>query len=63
MSDLAKVARQALGLLDLTNLDDDCDEGAIDDLAARAATPHGRVAALCVYPSWIGRALSSGRHP
>jgi deoxyribose-phosphate aldolase len=57
MNDPAKVARRALSLLDLTNLDEDCDEKAVDALAARAVTPHGRVAALCIYPRWIGRAL------
>jgi deoxyribose-phosphate aldolase len=57
VSEPVKVAHQALGLLDLTNLDDECDEKAIDDLARRAATPHGEVAALCIYPRWIGRAI------
>ncbi len=57
MSDRKHFARRVLGLLDLTNLDDSCDEKAIDDLAARAATPYGQVAALCIYPRWISRAL------
>lgn len=43
-------ARLALRCLDLTNLNDDCDEEAIRALAARAVTPHGSVAALCVWP-------------
>lgn len=63
MSDRAKVARQALRLLDFTNLDEDCDEQAIDDLARRAVTPHGMVAALCVYPKWVARALARRPSP
>ncbi len=63
MSDRTQIARRALGLLDLTNLDDNCDEKAIDDLAARAVTPHGQVAALCIYPRWVGRALDKRPSP
>jgi len=52
------IARRALALLDLTNLDDDCDERAIDRLCARAETPRGWVAALCIYPQWVPRAIA-----
>ena len=51
--DLPKVARRALGLLDLTSLGDDDDERVILDLCARALTPHGQVAAVCLYPKFI----------
>jgi deoxyribose-phosphate aldolase len=56
MSDLPAQAKRAIGLLDLTNLNDICAEADIDDLARRASTPHGNVAALCIWPQWIKRA-------
>ena len=56
MSDLKDVARRALASLDLTNLNDDCDEGAIRDLAARGYTDFGTVAALCVWPRFVSLA-------
>lgn len=43
-------------LLDLTNLDENCDGAAIDSLCARASTRFCDVAALCVYPAWVRRA-------
>lgn len=62
-SPLHHTASQAIGLLDLTNLNDDCDEAAIDALVARAFTPHGSVAALCIWPRFIkaARAALAGR--
>ncbi|SDX29911.1 deoxyribose-phosphate aldolase [Albimonas donghaensis] len=53
---LAQSAARALACLDLTNLNDDCDEGAIRELAAKAVTPYGSVAALCVWPRFAGLA-------
>ncbi|RFB81351.1 deoxyribose-phosphate aldolase [Methylovirgula sp. 4M-Z18] len=50
------IARRALRLLDLTNLDDDCKESVIDDLCARAVTPHGSVAAICIWPRFVAQA-------
>ncbi|MBX3605565.1 MAG: deoxyribose-phosphate aldolase [Piscinibacter sp.] len=44
------VARIALACLDLTSLNDDDTEAQVDALCARAAGPHGRPAALCVWP-------------
>ena len=44
---------QSLERLDLTNLDEDCDEAAIDALCARAHTPHGPVDAVCVWPAFV----------
>ncbi|MEL6792356.1 MAG: deoxyribose-phosphate aldolase, partial [Pseudomonadota bacterium] len=56
MTDLRAEARRALTCLDLTNLNDDCDEGAIRELAGRAVTPYGHVAALCVWPRFVAQA-------
>lgn len=50
----AEAARLALQCLDLTSLRDDDDAQSIRALAARAATPHGAPAALCIYPAWLG---------
>jgi deoxyribose-phosphate aldolase len=55
MTDLRAAAARALACLDLTNLDDDCDTAAIDALCARARTPHGPVAAVCVWPAFVAR--------
>ena len=63
MTDAATAAR-ALGLIDLTNLEDGCTEADIRALAERAETPHGSVAALCVWPDFVELAAASvdGRH-
>lgn len=53
MTNLKAVAARALPLLDLTNLDDGCTEEDIAKLCARAVTPHGNVAAVCVWPKWV----------
>lgn len=45
-----EVARIALACLDLTSLNDADSELQIDALCVRAAGPHGRPAALCVWP-------------
>lgn len=55
-SDLANVARRALVCLDLTNLQEDCDEAAIADLCRRAKTPEGSVAAVCIWPKFVPQA-------
>ena len=49
-------ARRAIGLLDLTNLNDDCTLGDIDALCERAITPHGAVAAICIWPRFVSHA-------
>lgn len=54
--DLLRAARRALLSLDLTNLDDGCDEAAVKALAARAFTEYGQVAALCVWPRHVALA-------
>ena len=46
----AALARRVLPLIDLTNLEDDCTEADVRALTAKAETPHGNVAALCVWP-------------
>ncbi|WP_407048574.1 deoxyribose-phosphate aldolase [Methyloraptor flagellatus] len=56
MTDLSSVARRALPLLDLTDLSDGCTDAAIDALCARAETPVGNVAAVCVFPAFVARA-------
>lgn len=49
-ADPAANARTALACLDLTSLNDDDTAATVDALAARAAGPAGRPAALCVWP-------------
>lgn len=49
-----EAARLALQCLDLTSLREDDTADTIRALAARAATPHGPPAALCIYPAWLG---------
>lgn len=46
-------AVQALGLMDLTSLNDDDDDASTRRLAASATTPHGHVAALCVFARFV----------
>jgi deoxyribose-phosphate aldolase len=51
---------RALSVVDLTRLERPDDAGAIDALAAKAASPAGSVAAICVYPEWIERVIGPG---
>ncbi|WP_316858814.1 deoxyribose-phosphate aldolase [uncultured Cohaesibacter sp.] len=51
-----QLARKAISLLDLTNLNDICDDAAIEDLCARAQTPYGNTAAVCVWPRFVKKA-------
>lgn len=53
---LVERARQTLSLLDLTSLNNDDTEAVIDKLCARAVTPHGKVAAVCVWPRFAALA-------
>jgi deoxyribose-phosphate aldolase len=55
----APLARRLLGMLDLTTLNDGDTDADVRALAANAATPVGRVAALCTWPRLIGAALDS----
>lgn len=59
MSDLRDTARRAIACLDLTNLDEDCDAGAVARLCARAVTPAGPVAAVCVWPAFVTQARAA----
>jgi len=49
----ALIARRALGLVDLTNLDDGATAADVLALCARASGPHGSVAAVCVWPRFV----------
>jgi deoxyribose-phosphate aldolase len=51
----AALAQRALRCLDLTDLSDTCSEHAVDALCAKAVTPLGPVAAICVWPQFVGR--------
>lgn len=53
---LQHVARQALACLDLTSLNDGDTPADIEALCARAQTPHGPVAAVCVWPRFVAQA-------
>jgi deoxyribose-phosphate aldolase len=52
------LARRALGLLDLTNLNDDCSAADISALTQRAVSEHGSVAAVCVWPRFVAQAAA-----
>jgi deoxyribose-phosphate aldolase len=56
MTDPHAVAARALACLDLTNLDEACDAAAITELCRRARTPHGPVAAVCIWPRFVAQA-------
>lgn len=51
------VARLAISLLDLTNLDDRCTVEAVDALCTRAA--EHRVAAVCVWPDFVRQSVAA----
>jgi deoxyribose-phosphate aldolase len=53
------MAARALACLDLTDLNDDCTEEAVRGLCARATTPHGPVAAVCVWPRFVATARAA----
>ena len=59
MAGLLDTARTALACLDLTSLNDHDDATAIDALCSRAVTPHGAVAAVCVWPRFVARARAA----
>ncbi|WP_425405225.1 deoxyribose-phosphate aldolase [Hwanghaeella sp.] len=60
MSDaLKQTAARALALLDLTSLNDDDDAAAIAALCEHAVTPHGPVAAVCVWPRFVAQAVDA----
>ncbi len=53
---MISIATTALGLLDLTSLNDNDSDESIRALAQSAATPFGGPAALCVYDRFLGTA-------
>jgi deoxyribose-phosphate aldolase len=53
------LAVRALKLLDLTELNDGCREDHIEALIQKAITPHGAVAAICIWPQFV--TLAKGR--
>lgn len=53
----ADTARRAIALLDLTELGDEATDQQVIDLCARAVTPHGSVAAVCVWPRHVALAV------
>ena len=54
-------ALRALTLLDLTDLSDRCTAPDIDKLCARAQTPHGHAAAICIWPQFVSQARGNLR--
>lgn len=53
MMDAKTVARKAISLLDLTNLNEGCTSGDVIDLCKRAQTPYGNTAAVCIWKEFI----------
>ncbi|MBP0618036.1 deoxyribose-phosphate aldolase [Jiella mangrovi] len=56
MNDGTKVRRagELIARLDLTNLNDDCSEADVAALIEKAETPSGPVAAICIWPAFVG---------
>jgi deoxyribose-phosphate aldolase len=57
MTDMIETAKRALGLVDLTNLNEDCTAEDITALTNRTVTPYGAVAAVCVWPRFVAQAV------
>lgn len=58
-NDLVEAAQRILPLIDLTSLESSDDTDKVQQLCRRAITPWGNVAAVCIYPSFIGDAKSA----
>lgn len=56
MTERSRTARRILGLVDLTDLDAACTQEDVDQLCKRAVGQYGKVAAVCVWPSFVARA-------
>ncbi len=52
----AAFARRAVALLDLTDLSNGLDEAGVERLCARAVTPLGPVAAVCLWAGFVPQA-------
>jgi len=53
MSDLKEIAKKAIGLMDLTTLNDDDTDEKVIALSRQAHTAVGDTAALCIYPRFV----------
>ena len=53
MTDLQKTAQEAIGLMDLTTLNEDDTEQKVIDLCHQAKSLAGDTAAVCIYPQFI----------
>jgi len=56
MTDLTQTAKHALGLMDLTTLNDDDTDQKVIALCQQAKSPIGNTAAVCIYPQFIATA-------
>lgn len=52
-ADRIALALRVLPLIDLTDLDENSTAQAVAELSARAITPHGHTAAICIWPRFI----------
>lgn len=50
----ARRARELISRLDLTNLNETCTEADVAALCEKAETPEGPVAAICIWPDFVG---------
>ena len=55
----ANAAKRMLPLVDLTSLNDSDDAASTAKLCARAVTPHGPVAAVCLWPRFVPQAKAA----
>ncbi|WJV63174.1 deoxyribose-phosphate aldolase [Pectobacteriaceae bacterium C52] len=53
MTELTAAAQRALGLMDLTTLNDDDTDEKVAALCHQANSPAGKTAAICIYPRFI----------
>ncbi len=53
MTELQKSAKEAIGLMDLTTLNDDDTNAKVVALCRQAKSPAGETAAVCIYPRFI----------
>ena len=61
-SETVTTALRALVCLDLTNLEESCTAEDVAQLCARGQTPHGSVAAVCVWPRFVTEAAGALAH-
>jgi len=60
---MINIAKRALPLLDLTTLGDNDSEEIVKNLCAKAVSPYGNVAAICVWPRFVSVAKTSVASP